>query len=462
MKYKFTNDEVKKLLYDYNSMAGVKPEDYPKEVSIWDETLRDGEQSPGVYLTRDEKIIIAKKMDEVGIDLIAVGFPAVSERELATVKAIVNEGLEHSKVLAISRPKYSDVNACLRADLDEIVLFMPISPLMMKVLKTTPEEEIDLIGKMITYARDHGLGVNWVSEDASRSRPEHLISVFKTAIEHGAKRIIISDTVGILNPDSINYIVNLVKREVIAPSNKDVGLGVHMHNDFGLAVANTVSAVFRGARFPHTCVNGYGERAGNAALEEVVMTLEYNGIKTNIKLDKLMELSKLVEELFCLPLAAHKPIVGDFSFSHESGLHVNAILAHPLTYEPINPKILGRNRKFYLGKFSGSGAIINALAEKLKLIDIEFPRDILQRIVNMVKEKQEKTPKSELKEVFRSIKENMAKLTSGVSDKDFYEIVRKVAGKELKKYLNKNTGLLDGIPEQDLNNSDKSDEENEK
>ncbi len=443
MKYRFSSKEVRDQLYNYNFDAGVLPEDHPTKVEIWDETLRDGEQSPGVYLTQEDKITIAKALDDVGVPLVAVGFPAVSQTELETVKAITREGYTHSKILAIARPRTADIDACIQADVDEIVLFMPTSQLMMNILKITPEKAISTIKEMIYYAKDHGLVVNWVSEDASRAQWEHLKNVSRATVECGVKRIVIGDTVGVLTPSSTSYLIKKTK-EAVKGINGSVGLGVHMHNDFGLAVANTVEAVLYGARYPHTCVNGYGERAGNAAFEEVVMNLEQLGIKTGIKLDKLYELSQLVEKLFCLPLNMHKPVVGPFSFSHESGLHVNAILTHPLTYEPINPKVVGRRRKFYLGKLSGSGAIINALSEKLKLINIDFPKEVLSEIVAKVKEHQEKAPKDEIRKIYARIKKDLAKITSGVSDKEFYTIVRETVGIELKEYLkdNKNKNLM--------------------
>ncbi len=268
------------------------------------------------------------------------------------------------------------------------------------------------------------------------------MNVYQTAIDHKVKRIVLTDTVGVLSPPSIAYLTNLIQEKLLK-NHPEVDLGVHTHNDFGLAVANTYQSVLCGAKFPHTCVNGYGERAGNAALEELVMVLERNGIKTGIKLEKLFELSKMVEEAFCLPLSLHKPVVGKFAFSHESGLHVNAILTHPLSYEPINPKIVGRERKFYLGKQSGSGAIINALVEKLKLIDMDFPNDVVKKIVEEVKYAQERAPKDEIKQAFKEIQADLAKITSGVTDKEFYEIVRLVSGKEFTIYLDKNIQLND-------------------
>jgi len=451
MRYRLSTEEVKNLLFDYNEIKEIFSEEKPEKVEIWDETLRDGEQSPSVYLTKDEKITIAKYLNEIGVALIAGGFPAVSENELLTVKLLVKENFDHSVILGIARPKKSDIDACIKADVKELVLFMPISDLMLKILKMTYDEELKLIGEQIDYVRAHGIDVNWVSEDSSRANPTHLINVFNKAIEHKVKRIIITDTVGVLNPLSTRYLIKLVKEKVLK-SHPEIGLGIHTHNDFGLAVANTIEAVFLGAQFPHTCINGYGERAGNAAFEEVVMNLERCGIKTGIKLEKLFELSKIVEEIFCLPLSPNKPIVGDFSFSHESGLHINAILSHPLSYEPINPKIVGRTRKFFLGKQSGSGSVINALVEKLKLMDMDFPKEIIKKIVQKVKEKQESAPKDELKKIFKDLKNSLAKITSGVTDKEFYEIVREVAGDQLLKYLDKNKQYFNAQKFQSLDN----------
>jgi len=180
-------------------------------------------------------------------------------------------------------------------------------------------------------------------------------------------------------------------------------------------------------KYPHTCINGYGERAGNAALEEVATILERMGINTGIDLTKLPELSAVCEEYFCKPLSQYKPIVGEYAFSHESGLHIAAILAHPLTYEPINPHMVGRRRKFYLGKFSGSRSILHALKQKIKVLDLDIPEEIIKKIVMEVKKKHEETSKEELKKSFFIIKEELKKITKGVGDKEFFEIVNKYA-----------------------------------
>ncbi len=426
MSYKFTTEELEELLIDYNKVA-LENLDLPSEVYIWDETLRDGEQSPTVYLTLEEKIHLAKLMDEIGVKLIAVGFPAVSESEKKIVKTIVNEDCKNATILGIARPKEEDINACIDADLSEIVVFMPISPIFRKTLKQTPEEQLEKINSSILYAKDNGLKVNWVSEDGTRCDFPHLKNVFQTAIKAGAERIVLGDTVGILTPQSTNYLINRIKREVLKPLGKEIPMGIHTHNDFGLAVANTVTGVFEGCKYPHTCINGYGERAGNAALEEVATILERMGINTGINLKRLPELSEICEKYFCKPLSQYKPIVGDYAFSHESGLHIAAILAHPLTYEPINPQMVGRRRKFYLGKFSGSQSILHALKNKIEVLDLNIPEDIIKKIVSEVKKKHEETSKEELRKSFKKIKQELKKITKGVGDKEFFEIVNKYA-----------------------------------
>ncbi|MFW9865883.1 MAG: LeuA family protein [Candidatus Thorarchaeota archaeon] len=426
MSYKFSKEELRELLIDYNKIS-LESYELPESIDIWDETLRDGEQSPTVYLNLDEKIHLAKLMDEIGVKLIAVGFPAVSESEKRIVKTIVNENINNATILGIARPRKDDIDECIDADLSEIVTFMPISPIFRKTLKQSGEEQLEMIRTAIHYAIDNGLSVNWVSEDGTRCDFEHLKNVFNTAIKAGAKRIVLGDTVGVLTPHSTSYLIKRIKEEVIKPLDKEIPIGIHTHNDFGLAVSNTITGVIEGCQYPHTCINGYGERAGNAALDEVAVILERLGIKTGIELTKLPELSRICEKYFCKPLSQYKPIVGDYAFSHESGLHIAAILAHPLTYEPINPRMVGRRRKFYLGKFSGTKSINHALKSKIEVLDLDIPIEIIKKITMEVKKKHESTSKEELRHSFNIIKEELKKITKGVSDKDFFEIVNKYA-----------------------------------
>jgi len=427
MSYKFTKEELSKLLFDYNSLKDVLPIYKPSKVYIWDETLRDGEQSPAVFLTLDEKIHLSKLLDEAGVKLIAVGFPAVSKSEKDIVRALMREKHNNASILAIARPKKEDIDACIDSDAKEIVIFMPISDFFMKLLKLDEEQELSIIEEAIIYAKDHGLKVNWVSEDCTRAKLAHIFNVFNTAIDTGADRIVIGDTVGVLTPYSTRFLVNQIMENVIRKNKNTADIGIHCHDDFGLATSNTIVGVFEGCVYPHTCINGYGERAGNAALEEVVLILERNGIDTGIKMDKLMELSEITEKYFSQPLALNKAIVGRYAFSHESGLHIAGILAHPLSYEPINPKIIGRRRKFYLGKGSGSHSIINAIKEKIKVLDLDIPDEIIKKIVAAVKAAHEESSKGDIQKSFQIIKKELDKISKGVSDKDFFDIVNKYA-----------------------------------
>ncbi|RLI65540.1 MAG: homoaconitate hydratase [Promethearchaeia archaeon] len=430
-RYRFSKAELDELLFNYNQIPSVLPHNKPKSVRIWDETLRDGEQTPGVFLTLEEKQKIAQFMDEIGVAKIAVGFPAVSTQELEIVKTIKSMGLNHAQVLGISRPRNSDIDACLKADLDEIVLFMPISDLHLKIMKITQDEQFRIIDGAFEYAKSHGLKANWVFEDGSRAHPDHLLRIGQLVLDHHAASMILGDTVGVLQPESTVYLMNLLQSN-LKWNNAPTELGIHTHNDFGQAVANTCAAVYHGATLPHVCVNGYGERAGNAAFEEVVMNLEEMGVDTGIKLEKLTELSHLVEKIFALPLSAHKPIVGSNAFSHESGLHINALLSHPATYEPINPAWVGQKRRLYLGKFSGSSAIVNALETKLKLSDLQIPREVIYKIVQDVKDLQQQSSKEEKMKLFLQTKQLVEKMRAGINDSEFFRIAKKHAAKYLK------------------------------
>ncbi|QEE14286.1 LeuA family protein [Promethearchaeum syntrophicum] len=431
-KYKFSKEELRDLLYDFNKEKGALPSDRPREVSIWDETLRDGEQTPGVFLTLDEKIKIATFLDEIGTGKIAAGFPAISPSELDIVKNISNLGLSNSTILGIARPKESDINACLKCDLNEIVLFMPISDLHLKIMNFSREQQIEMIQKAFDCAKDHGLKFNWVSEDGTRAQPEHLLEIQQLAIDNKASSIILGDTVGILQPETTIYMIEKMKKELKRWDRTKTQLGIHTHNDFGQAVSNTLAAVYHGATLPHVCVNGYGERAGNASFEEVVTNLEGMGVSTGINLRKLTEMSHMVEEIFGLPLSAHKPIVGSNAFSHESGLHIHAIISHPMAYEPINPSLVGQKRKFYLGKFSGSSSILNAIETKLKGSNLDIPRESIKHILQDVKDLQEKSSKKDKKRSFKKIKELVRCIQSGINDDEFFAIVQKYAKKYLK------------------------------
>ncbi|MEM2155509.1 MAG: hypothetical protein QXW47_00600 [Candidatus Jordarchaeales archaeon] len=414
-------ENEEELIENYNRIPEVIPPNLPERVYIWDETLRDGEQTPGVFLTVEEKVEIAKLLDEVGVSVIVPGYPAVSRTEKEAVKRITSENLSNALVAAPARPRKEDIDLCLECNVDEIPIFMPTSRLMMKYsLNKTLQEAVEMISDAISYTLDHDVKVDFVAEDASRAKMEDLIYISKVIAEAGASKIIIADTVGVMRPLSMKYLISSLRA---ALKDHKIEFAVHCHNDLGLATANTLAAVEEGVIYPHTCVNGYGERAGNAAFEEIVVALEVlYGVKTGIKMEKIYELSQFVERCFDIPVPLHKPLVGGNAFTHESGIHVRALLHHKLTYQPILPETIGRKTEFLLGKFTGSGII----RYMLKSRGIEVTEEQLKEIVERVKELQESRGKVVAKEAFSKVKQLLREVRRNVSEKELLDIVNEV------------------------------------
>lgn len=323
----------------------------PGDIEICDVTLRDGEQTPGVAFTPQEKIAIAQKLDEVGVEVIEAGFPVVSKAEEATVREIAHLGLD-ARICCLARSVAKDVDVVLKCDVDFVSIFIATSDLHLKYkYHKTFEEATSCALDVLDYAKDHGLKVRFAAEDATRTDVNVLKGIFKSAQEHGADYVSIADTVGILNPSTAFYLVSEIKKSI------KTKLCLHCHNDLGMAVANTLSGAEAGAFQLHTTVNGIGERCGNASLEELLMGLrvQYGIEKYNVS--GLMELSKLVEKYTDIPIPKTKPIVGANAFAHESGIHVAAVLEEPMTYELFSPEMVGAKREIIIGKHTGSKAL---------------------------------------------------------------------------------------------------------
>lgn len=409
------------LAVNYNKVKSTKPKSLPRKVYIWDETLRDGEQTPGVALTVDEKIEIAKMLDEVGVSIVVVGYPAVSEAEKRSVAAIVREGLSHAMIGAPARAVISDIDACIETDVKEVPVFLATSDFRLKYqLRMSREELLERLSQCIEYACEHGLTVDYIAEDSTRSDMAFLCEAYRTAIDAGASKICIADTVGFVRPEVMRLIVQQVKAGLWTKSKYKVPIAVHCHDDFGLATANTLTAIEEGATYPHVCVNAYGERAGNAALEEVVMALEeLYSVKTGITTEKLYLLSRLVERHFRIPLPLHKAICGDNAFTHSSGIHSHGQLTHSMTYEPINPARVGRRREFHLGKFVGRRFI----EYLLEMGGVSATPEQVKEIAERVKLSHEDQKKAQSEETFTELKEGLRSLRTGVSERQFWEIV---------------------------------------
>ena len=346
------------------------------KIYIFDTTLRDGEQTPGVALTVDEKIQIAQKLNNLGVDKIEVGFPASSQGEIESAKKIAAKGLD-STLVGLARSLQKDIDAVIDADLGYVHTFIGTSQLHRDYkLKMTKNEIIQTAVKGVEYAKDHGLTVEFSAEDATRTERGFLYDIISQVIDAGADFIDIPDTVGILTP--------IVTRELITDIKEsfDVPISVHFHNDFGLATANTLTAIECGADQAHVTVNGLGERTGNCSLEELVMTLKsaYN-IDLGLDTTRLFSLSNLVGRLTGVKMPVNKPIVGANAFAHESGIHVHGILNNSSTYEPMSPEMVGHSRRIVLGKHTGA----NALKSKLKEFHIDLTDDQFYKVFNEIK-----------------------------------------------------------------------------
>lgn len=320
-------------------------------VEICDVTLRDGEQAPGVTFSCDEKLEIAGLLDAVGVDVIEAGFPVVSENERDCVAAIARAGLS-ARTCCLARAVRGDVECALDCDVDMISIFLATSGIHVRAKYRKGREEMlaDALDA-VSYAADHGVEVRFAAEDASRTETDFLARMYRLGAEHGATLVSFADTVGCLTPLEIFAVIGTLARDSPLP------LCVHCHNDLGFASANTVTAAAAGAFQLHTTVNGIGERAGNAALEEVLSALRLKGGIDRYDLTYLPECSQTVARCSGIHPAKTKAVVGENAFAHESGIHIAAILTDPATYEYVPPDLVGRERRFVIGKHSGSRAI---------------------------------------------------------------------------------------------------------
>jgi len=309
-------------------------------------------------LIPENKLRIAQRLDELGVDVIEAGFAAVSEGEFEAVKLIAETGLR-AEICSAARGTRGDVDAVAKTGADSIHMIIPVSDLHIKAkLKKTREQVLQITRNMVRYAKGCGLVVELSAEDATRADVAFLKKVFATGVEAGADRVVACDTVGVLTPERAFELYADLRKSLSVPV-----LSVHCHNDFGMAVANTVAALRGGANQFHATINGLGERAGNASLEEIVVSLiSLYERKLDIKTELLYSTSQLVSRLTGIVVQPNKAIVGENAFTHESGIHTQGMLAHPATYEAIKPELVGAARRLAPGKHAGSAGLKAALA----------------------------------------------------------------------------------------------------
>ncbi len=345
-------------------------------VKILDTTLRDGEQTPGVSLTVEQKVMIADALDALGVDIIEAGTAVTSKGDFEAIKEISSRNL-NAEICSFARIVKSDIDAAADAGADSVFMVAPSSDIHIraKFPGKSYEYVVEKSVEAIEYAKERGLIVEFGAEDASRADLDFVIKLFDAAVSAKADRLTFADTVGVMTPERVEEVVKKLKERFSVP------LAIHCHDDFGLATANTVFAVKAGVDEFHATINGIGERAGNAALEEVVMAIEFlYGIKTKIKKEKIYDTSQLVERLTRVTVPPNKPIVGENAFAHESGIHTSAILKDSKTYEPISPETIGRRRVLVLGKHAGKASVEAIMKELGYKATPEQMKEILDRI----------------------------------------------------------------------------------
>ena len=348
-------------------------------IRIFDTTLRDGEQTPGVSLSPEKKLNIAKKLDKLGIDAIETGFPVISDGEREAIKMITSANLK-AELYGLARTNKKDIDAAVDCGLNYVHTFIATSDIHLEYkLKMTRDQALEKAIDAVEYGKSRGLQVEFSAEDATRTDREFLKKVFGEVAKAGADRVDIPDTVGYSTPQ---YIAEITKDAIDATK---LPVSVHCHNDFGLAVANAISGIQAGAKCAHVTINGIGERAGNASLEEFVMALNSLQFEqkweTNINTKLLYETSRYVSKLVGINVQPNKAIVGENAFGHESGIHTHGVLSNPLTYEPISPEIVGRTRWLQVGKHAG----IHGMNAMLKEYGVEPNDEQTKQILDQVK-----------------------------------------------------------------------------
>jgi isopropylmalate/homocitrate/citramalate synthase len=369
-----TIDRSKVWTGDLNAKA-LEPQ--PRvTVGLYDTTLRDGEQTVGVVLSPEQKLEIARALDDAGIDRIEAGFPRVSAEDTRAIELILEAGLD-AEVWGFSRAVRADVEALVELGLGASVVESPISDGKLAALGVSRETMLERIGAAVSFAAEEGIRVAFFGVDSTRADLEFVRRAYETAVEAGASEVVVVDTLGIATPEAAAFLVG----EVADRLGPEVPVHWHGHNDFGLATAAAVSAVQAGATWVQGTVNGMGERGGNADLVEVALALEaLYGIPTRLRLERVRDLSARVQELSGTPLAPWKPVTGDNLFTRESGA-VAAQFHDPPAIEPYSSELVGAERAIVLGKKSG----LDSIRIKLDELGLELSEDELPAVLEAVK-----------------------------------------------------------------------------
>ena len=348
----------------------------PEDIRIDDTTLRDGEQTAGVVFSNHEKIRIAQLLDEIGVHQIEAGIPAMGGDEKAVIKEIASLGLR-SSILGWNRAVIPDIQHSIDCGVDAVAISIATSDIHIKYkLKKDRAWVVNSVVESVKFAKENGLYVSVNAEDGSRTDIGFLIEFGDAAKEAGADRIRFCDTIGVMDPFSTFQIIRDFKESV------GTDVEMHTHNDFGMATANALAGVKAGANWINTTVNGLGERAGNAALEEIIMAMKYLGhIELGFKTEMFRELSEYVARASARTIPIWKAIVGTNVFAHESGIHADGVIKNPKTYEVFAPEAVGLERQLVIGKHSGSASIV----QKFREFGVEIDQDAAQEVLTAVR-----------------------------------------------------------------------------
>ncbi|MFQ7522456.1 MAG: homocitrate synthase [Terrisporobacter sp.] len=372
-----------------------------KEIKIVDTTLRDGEQTAGVAFANHEKVTIAQTLSDMGIDQLEVGIPTMGGDEKATIKAICKRDLKAS-IMAWNRAVISDIEQSIDCGVDAVAISLSVSDIHIQhKLKKSREWVLENMYNAVTYAKKNGLYISVNGEDSSRADINFLIEFINLAKEAGADRFRYCDTVGVMEPFTLRDTIE----KIYKVTNFDIEM--HTHNDFGMATANAIAGIVGGANHIGVTVNGLGERAGNAALEEVIMALKFvYGYETNIDTTRFREISKYVSQASGRELPIWKAIVGTNMFRHESGIHADGALKDPKNYEAFDPSEVGLERQIVIGKHSGKAAIIN----KFREYEIELSNEDAESMLDLVRQTSVRMKRNlfdkELVEIYKDLKNN--------------------------------------------------------
>ena len=384
MENEYVNEQGQKLL-EQLKRDGILPSPYNfanykapslDEYIVHDSTLREGEQTPGVIFSIEDKLKIAKKLDEVGVPQIEAGFPAASEKQRKCVDALVDLNLD-AQLSAFARAKKEDIDAVADSGADGIVMSLSISPYhrKYKFKDMSKETYLEKLVEHISYAESYGLFVIYSAEDTTRENDiDFLKKAYKTAEEAGADRARVVDTLGCASPNGMAYLVKEIRKEI------DIPIEVHCHNDLGLALANSLASVEAGASTVSTSVNGLGERAGIAMTEEIIPALHILYGASSFEMSQLTSLANLVQEISGISMPPHKPLTGNNVNAHSSGIHQHGVLVNPTTYEFYPPRMMGQKRKIYIDELGGRHGIIYVAKELGLEISEETAKKVLERV----------------------------------------------------------------------------------